>query len=191
MEIISQINSNIASGVLSYNPETDYFGVINPNTGQWKNLVFAGFNWDGHLFKNGDEYTDITGGWSGNAYSYVTSEYTVKSGIISDNNLYLTNQGTSSITVMGTQNLINFEGKKTLHIAYTFNQGSSPAASVYVNASKTLDKAGDKLSSVALSNGTNEAILNTVGIESGYIIIWCGGANNRAFTLNIPEVRLE
>ncbi|MBR1718326.1 MAG: hypothetical protein IJ715_03555, partial [Bacilli bacterium] len=33
-----------SSTVLTYNPETDFFGAVNPNTGEWKDLVYAGFN---------------------------------------------------------------------------------------------------------------------------------------------------
>ena len=59
-EKLSTINYNLDSNALTYNPETDYFGV-NIN-GEWHDVLKAGFERT-YLYQLGNEYTDVTGGW--------------------------------------------------------------------------------------------------------------------------------
>lgn len=40
-EKVNELNTNLTNGVLTYKPETDYFGI--EYNGEWKNVLFAGF----------------------------------------------------------------------------------------------------------------------------------------------------
>lgn len=64
---IDEVNSSL----IKYNPTTDWFEYTY--NGVTKNVLYAGFKWDGTLFKNGDMYSDKTGGWE----TYANSGYSI------------------------------------------------------------------------------------------------------------------
>ena len=78
-----------SSTVLTYNPETDFFGAVNPNTGEWKDLVYAGFR-DNDLIHNA---------WSGGTSAiYVHNQGNVSGNVAITNGNYTITDSTFKIS---------------------------------------------------------------------------------------------
>lgn len=71
--------------------------------------------WNGELFQNGNQYTDITGGWSESGYYYYSANYQTVAPEIG-NTIKLTANGYNQCCVAGTQKAVDLTKAKTLYL---------------------------------------------------------------------------
>ena len=128
--------------------------------------------WSGTLFYNGDQYTDITGGWVGNGLPSTTVG-TNLSLIVANSSPYLT-----------TQNAINFTGYTKLHMIADRNAGQYSYFGISRNVPSNARP--DYIASAVFSGGEN--ILDISAINSGHISI--GATASWGVTINISKVWL-
>lgn len=141
--------------------------------GAWLKFSTWAQQWDGTLFYNGNQYTDITGGWVGNGISSTTVG-TNLSLIVANTSPYLT-----------TQNAIDLSGYTKLHMIADGNAGQY---SYFGISSNVPSNAGPNyIASATFSGGEN--VLDVSAIGSGHISI--GASASWGVTINISKVWLE
>ena len=128
--------------------------------------------WDGTLFYNGDQYTDITGGWVGNGISSTTVG-TNLSLIVANSSPYLT-----------TQNAIDLSGYTKLHMIADGNAGQYSYFGISSNVPSNARP--NYIASATFSGGEN--VLDVSAINSGHISI--GATASWGVTINISKVWL-
>ena len=128
--------------------------------------------WDGTLFYNGDQYTNITGGWVGNGLPSTTVG-TNLSLIVANSSPYLT-----------TQNAIDLSGYTKLHMIADGNAGQYSYFGISRNVPSNARP--DYIASAVFSGGEN--VLDISAINSGHISI--GATASWGVTINISKVWL-
>ena len=141
--------------------------------GAW--LKFSTFapQWDGTLVYNGNQYTDITGGWVGNGISSTTVG-TNLSLIVANTSPYLT-----------TQNAIDLSGYTKLHMIADGNAGQYSYFGISSNVPSNARP--NYIASATFIGGEN--VLDVSAINSGHISI--GATASWGVTINISKVWLE
>ena len=140
--------------------------------GAWLKFSTWAQQWDGTLFYNGNQYTDITGGWVGNGISSTTVG-TNLSLIVANTSPYLT-----------TQNAINLSGYTKLHMIADRNAGQYSYFGISRNVPSNARP--DYVASAVFSGGEN--VLDISAINSGHISI--GATASWGVTINISKVWL-
>lgn len=51
--MIFNFNGGGGNGGLTYNKDTDCYGAVNPFTGEWQDVINAGFQWNGYIYQQG------------------------------------------------------------------------------------------------------------------------------------------
>ena len=129
--------------------------------------------WNGELFDNGNQYTDITGGWVGNGISSTTVG-TNLSLIVANSSPYLT-----------TQNAIDLSGYTKLHMIADGNAGQYSYFGISSNVPSNARP--NYIASATFIGGEN--VLDVSAINSGHISI--GATASWGVTINISKVWLE
>ena len=140
--------------------------------GAWLKFSTWAQQWDGTLFYNGNQYTDITGGWVGNGISSTTVG-TNLSLIVANTSPYLT-----------TQNAIDLSGYTKLHMIADGNAGQYSYFGISRNVPSNARP--DYIASAVFSGGEN--VLDISAINSGHISI--GATASWGVTINISKVWL-
>ena len=141
--------------------------------GAWLKFSTWAQQWDGTLFYNGNQYTDITGGWVGNGISSTTVG-TNLSLIVANTSPYLT-----------TKNAIDLSGYTKLHMIADGNAGQYSYFGISRNVPSNARP--DYIASAVFSGGEN--VLDISAINSGHISI--GATASWGVTINISKVWLE
>ena len=141
--------------------------------GAWLKFSTWAQQWDGTLFYNGDQYTDITGGWVGNGISSTTVG-TNLSLIVANTSPYLT-----------TQNAIDLSGYTKLHMIADGNAGQYSYFGISSNVPSNARP--NYIASATFIGGEN--VLDVSAINSGHISI--GATASWGVTINISKVWLE
>lgn len=141
--------------------------------GAWLKFSTFAQQWDGTLFYNGNQYTDITGGWVGNGISSTTVG-TNLSLIVANTSPYLT-----------TKNAIDLSGYTKLHMIADGNAGQYSYFGISRNVPSNARP--DYIASAVFSGGEN--VLDISAINSGHISI--GATASWGVTINISKVWLE
>ena len=141
--------------------------------GAWLKFSTWAQQWDGTLFYNGDQYTDITGGWVGNGISSTTVG-TNLSLIVANTSPYLT-----------TQNAIDLSGYTKLHMIADGNAGQYSYFGISSNVPSNARP--NYIASATFIGGEN--VLDVSAINSGHISI--GASASWGVTINISKVWLE
>ena len=141
--------------------------------GAWLKFSTWAQQWDGTLFYNGNQYTDITGGWVGNGISSTTVG-TNLSLIVANTSPYLT-----------TQNAIDLSGYTKLHMIADGNAGQYSYFGISSNVPSNARP--NYIASATFSGGEN--VLDVSAINSGHISI--GATASWGVTINISKVWLE
>lgn len=141
--------------------------------GAWLKFSTWAQQWDGTLFYNGNQYTDITGGWVGNGISSTTVG-TNLSLIVANTSPYLT-----------TQNAIDLSGYTKLHMIADGNAGQYSYFGISSNVPSNARP--NYIASATFSGGEN--VLDVSAISSGHISI--GASASWGVTINISKVWLE
>lgn len=140
--------------------------------GAWLKFSTWAQQWDGTLFYNGNQYTDITGGWVGNGISSTTVG-TNLSLIVANTSPYLT-----------TQNAIDLSGYTKLHMIADGNAGQYSYFGISSNVPSNARP--NYIASATFSGGEN--VLDISAINSGHISI--GATASWGVTINISKVWL-
>ena len=141
--------------------------------GAWLKFSTWAQQWDGTLFYNGNQYTDITGGWIGNGISSTTVG-TNLSLIVANTSPYLT-----------TQNAIDLSGYTKLHMIADGNAGQYSYFGISSNVPSNARP--NYIASATFIGGEN--VLDVSAINSGHISI--GATASWGVTINISKVWLE
>lgn len=141
--------------------------------GAWLKFSTWAQQWDGTLFYNGNQYTDITGGWVGNGISSTTVG-TNLSLIVANTSPYLT-----------TQNAIDLSGYTKLHMIADGNAGQYSYFGISSNVPSNARP--NYIASATFIGGEN--VLDVSAINSGHISI--GATASWGVTINISKVWLE
>ena len=141
--------------------------------GAWLKFSTWAQQWDGTLFYNGNQYTDITGGWVGNGISSTTVG-TNLSLIVANSSPYLT-----------TQNAIDLSGYTKLHMIADGNAGQYSYFGISSNVPSNARP--NYIASATFIGGEN--VLDVSAINSGHISI--GATASWGVTINISKVWLE
>ena len=141
--------------------------------GAWLKFSTWAQQWDGTLFYNGNQYTDITGGWVGNGISSTTVG-TNLSLIVANTSPYLT-----------TQNAIDLSGYTKLHMIADGNAGQYSYFGISSNVPSNARP--NYIASATFIGGEN--VLDVSAINSGHISI--GATASWSVTINISKVWLE
>lgn len=141
----------------------------------WKQFSMA---FDGRLYDNGDQCTDVTGGWGATGYKRVTSSGQVVeayAGTLKSDCMYVNSNG--KIQMFGTANPILLDGLKTLTVDWKVlgcYKDASTALRLEIQREK---KHGSTVAIATLSSGkTVKRLTSTLDISdlSGYAYIVVG-----------------
>ena len=153
--IINELSSNLANGVLTYNHETDYFG-INYN-GEWHDIVYAGLQTH-YYFNNGQWMnTEETGTWSSHSNTSATLGIDNVT-IIGSNSLWGYYASANQVSLSKFSKLVvecSVTGSDKAYFGCANSRGAANGTSIY-SAFKQL------------TNGTNE--INISSVTSGYLV---------------------
>lgn len=140
--------------------------------GQW---VQFSSTWDNYYFKNGDQYKNITGGWSSEGYTYSTP-YTLYDGIINDTDgtLEIELSNNYSASVIGTVDTVDLTNVSNLHIVVDY--ASSGTSIFAVLSSKDLSSNENIIRSTSLVNFNNATRTIDVSDLSGQYYLAVYGA---------------
>ena len=137
----------------------------------WKQFSTWAQSWDGTLFYNGNQYTDITGGWTGaNSYSPNLTA-TLMSGTIT----------------ISTSNAVDMSRFSTLKFIGSGNGANSGGA--YSAKCKIFNESGAEVASRDFQNNNTYAM--SVAALSGKYYVRFTASGSRGNNLNISKVWLE
>ena len=138
---------------------------------EWRQFSTWAQSWDGTLFYNGDQYTDITGGWTGaNSYSPNLTA-TLYSGTIT----------------ISTANAVDLSRFSTLKFIGSGNGANSGGA--YSAKCKIFNESGAEVASRDFQNNNTYAM--SVAALSGKHYVRFTASGSRGNNLNISKVWLE
>lgn len=137
----------------------------------WKQFSTWAQSWDGTLFDNGNQYTDITGGWTGaNSYSPNLTA-TLYSGTIT----------------ISTANAVDMSRFSTLKFTGSGNGANSGGS--YSAKCKIFNESGAEVASLDFQNNNTYAM--SVSALSGKYYVRFTAQGSRGNNLNISKVWLE
>lgn len=160
---ITALNQNLTK-CLTYNEDTDFYGAVNPNTHQWVNLLYAGFNRQDIIqyIADGEIYAqDSKSGSTPNA----GLSFTHSNGVISFANTGFASYGgnyNNSFSRFCTHG-INVNRNSIMHLTVKAKaQASADGQSLSIRISSTPNASGDiaSIQSIAIDNTVHEYSLN-------------------------------
>ena len=133
--------------------------------------------WNGELFDNGNQFENITGGWTASGYSH--SSYAVEEASIIDGNIYLV--GASNKMVMrGTDDIVDLSKHTKLHwsgnvISIFTAAGEKSSANLFIVSQKA-NFVQHILAQYELNvdAGPFSVDISISGIDAGYILVRAG-----------------
>nr|DAH71779.1 MAG TPA: hypothetical protein [Caudoviricetes sp.] len=118
----------------------------------WKQFSTA---FDGRLYDNGDQCTDITGGWGITDYKYVNSsgkENDPGAGTLESDHMHLASTSTR-ISMLGTAKPIDLDGLKTLTVDWQILKCHKDATNALMVDIQREKKAGTSIALATLGSG--------------------------------------
>lgn len=158
-----------------------YFTI--PNAGNWTVTATSGSNsasqtvsitadgqaeqvvlsyWDGALYDSGDEYGDITGGWTTEGYTYYGGNLTA--GINTGGKITLNGEG----AVLGTNVMIDLSAYSTLKVDVTY---AGNGGQVHIASSKDVRDGTAALAYCIFSSNTEQTVDISNINTSAYIVL--------------------
>lgn len=153
--------------------------------------------WTGQLFDNGNQWKNVTGGWTDKGYTFydygwdnTESKYTYVDTVISGK-IYLANQGALSISCAATKEKVDLTKYNTLFIQSDYHSNGSYALEVYINTNKRKIDYGCALTQSFYSSG--EKSIDISGLQGSYYIYLhlLGTEGATAEKIEISKVWLE
>jgi hypothetical protein len=155
-------------GWQNYNKYTKIY-----QNGAWKDL------WDGYFFKAGNQYTNITGGWTAEGWTSSGWSVTQQSKVNTDN-LYVLGQA-SSMSAVGTVQKVDLS--RTNALKASINQTSGTVTLCICDDKNTSNSVASKANT---TTGSCEVSLDVSGYNgSYYIIIFAHGSGSEATITNV------
>lgn len=133
--------------------------------GAWKDLKAADASWDGYYFKNGEQYTDVTGGWTKDGWGG-TGSVTVGNALVAT--------GTDGAAVVGTANPVDLSSVSKVWIDSPNGTGSYGTAGYMFIAKSKSTASSESVAYVQIKNAGSFSI--DVSSLSGkyYIYLYAG-----------------
>ena len=152
--------------------------------GAW---VQFGSSWDGSYFNAGEQYQDITGGWTSNGYSYL--EFTPVAGTVGSA-LNVAISKYYEMSVLGTANKVSLKDVDTLRITVSAASNAEKLR-FYVLSSKNLSDSVRELSFA----GAGEKTVDVSGLTGSYYLavaaIGVGASNPYNLSATVTKVKGE
>ena len=133
--------------------------------------------WNGELFDNGNQFENITGGWTSSGYSH--SSYSVEEASIIDGNIALVGIG-NKMVMRGTDDIVDLSKYTKLHwsgnvVSYASVSGAKVSADLFVVSQKE-NFVQNILAQHELNvdTGSFSVDINISGIDAGYILVRAG-----------------
>lgn len=160
LKLYPLIANQRVAGTLTYVPAKSYI------SGEWVHW------WDGSLYDAGNEYTEITGGWSGSGYTIKdgTNTGNVHSGAKGADYLEVSYATGFNFSIQGTQKPIDFSNKSTLEVTLQFVSGAADFY-VVVSQSKNISLRETTPFTRITSSSTTVASVDISSVQSGYVSI--------------------
>ena len=141
-----------------YNEEKDCLMVLFD--GEWVDSVYAGAQWDGYIYNNGNTYEDITGGFELSTNGSNAYVLTIQN---AQNQLQFSRSGsyaTACTGVANTVNMINTSKFTKMRVIGTVYSGSTNSAGFgcYLGLSTAKGKANTSVFSVSASGDNNAGV---------------------------------
>lgn len=194
------IETGKSGNTLTYNPDTDYFGITY--NGEWKNVIFAGFQ-SHYLYANGNEFTEITGGWTTNGYT-IHSAIPVSGSVSKQDNTIDLTVGTVATNgrcgiIVGTKNILDLSNYNALYISYIWNGEefideidisslSSAYISVFLDHNNWNNGADSAVTAFANCSSVKELVHET---NTGSVYRRKQPSASNLLTINIRKIWLE
>lgn len=147
--------------------------------GEWKPLEVAEAPWDGYYFKDGEQYTDITGGWSTDGWNN-SGTATIGSTIA------VSSPGASQSAVVSTKNTVDLTDAKTLYFDSPNGANGYSSGYLCVTSEKSVATEADIKASVAIKAGRGS--LDVSSLSGKYYI--CLFAHNQSYA-DVSAVWME
>ena len=153
-------------------------------------------NWRTYLYANGDQYTDITGGWTTDGVVYGTDGVYTNGGIsFTDTTIRMTRQNVrGNIPAVSTVNKVDLSEFETLKVNFDLSVGGTQFR-IYASSSKSPYSSTAVASQFFNANVGNDqtAILDVSGVNTPVYIVLCSFSGNEyvAFVQDIKIVALE
>lgn len=159
---------------------------VVPNAGTWTVRLNTGFyevidvvsgenytidKW--YLFKDGSQYTNLTGGWSANGW---TSDQPISEGTLCPDRINMYGVSGKNL-VLATNNKIRLSDFTTLCISANVISTYQNYSALIVDVCTAVGKLDTTSSASVSSNGTGEQTLQipVSALADGYILMKCGG----------------
>jgi len=124
--------------------------------GQWIQFALA---WNGYYFDNGEQHSNITGGWTSDGYKYYN--YTMKASTLGAT-LGTRSSGANTASMIGTANPVDLTNVDTIYITVDTTHGSS-----FFKVMSSKELSADDLS-IGLSVG--ELTIDVSGLTGSYYL---------------------
>lgn len=172
-------------------------------SGEWKDVEYQlwvdgkwleGSSSGTLLFADGNQYTDITGGWSGDGWT-AHGGYQTSAGTVDSSGITVTTTSETKIFVIGTNEKVDLSKVKTIYaIVDEYEKNVYNEAYFAVNSieKKVIANAdGYTMSASATITTTGEIALDVSAINTGYIVLYNYGMSHANSKVKITKIRME
>lgn len=128
-------------GNIRYNSENDTIEVLLD--GEWVKAINAGAQWDGVLYDNGNERTNITGGWDLNGYS-IEGYSSVAAGTKGSNYMQTNGVGSGKAQLLGIANKVDVSKYNYINIDYQCTSIATYGMTLSLSNNKVIDSSTSK-----------------------------------------------
>lgn len=151
--------------------------------GKWSDL------YNGELFANGNQYTDLTGGWSSEGWTVSEENFTAAGATIDDNGITCLTIAATAVPLTGTVNKIDLKEAKTIYVTVE-EVDAEQVACIAVTSEKVVSGMGTMTTKADIT-ATGEVTLDVSGIEEGYVVVFNYAYGNPDKKLRISKIRME
>lgn len=137
------------------------------------------------LYRNGDEYEDITGGWTSSGYT--NNSVTMQGGEKRSNSLYFVNTGTDNYVGFGTDNTVNLNSVNFIKVEVVSGSFGGYDALLLTKSKTNYAVSANEVKELRLTDTGTFALDVSEITTSVYIMLRCGAGT----TLEIGKVWLE
>ena len=139
------------------------------------------------MFKDGNKYTEITGGWTGDGWSISGSTFSLTSGTFSGINMCFEDIGNAQGQLLATVNRIDLTNYNTLKFNISeITVGGGMAGIIFISTNRVAPSADNQI--IISSSGLNEIDLSSY---NGEYYVGFSALNRSDRSMKIDKVWLE
>lgn len=133
--------------------------------GEWTNL-------ENYLYKNGDQYSAKTGGWTSSNWLWGDTPDIVTTPKFNSDHIYIYGVDGVSAGIIGTKNKVDLSNYTTLNMEYTCSAANATTALSVDSAKQGYIMQGDSVANVALKKSTTVTTISLpiAAIDGSYYI---------------------